>query len=581
LSNIGSYEQRLKGFDWGLAKDVLAWEEGEPLNIGAICSDRICSSGGAEKTALIWEGSGGERRTYTFGDLSRHSNAFAAFLRDLGLEPGDRICVFMDKIPSLYFAFLGILKMGGIVQPLFSAFGDESLEVRLASAQTSAILTTRRHVKKVRKIKERLPDLKHTIVVEGDASKLKDDEILFEVESVPTVATFDVYDSGPETPSVLHYTSGTTGQPKGAQHAHGSIWSQVLTTHWVLDLRDDDVYWCTADPGWVTGTSYGIIGPWALGATQCVLDSGFTTARWYKFIEDNRVSVWYSAPTAIRALMRDGEEPVRQHDLSSLRHLASVGEPLNAEAVVWSKRVYGLPFHDTFWQTETGSIMVSNYPGMRIKPGSMGKPFPGITASILDLKSHEPLAEPGGVGLLAFRPGWPAMFHGYRGRPDVYREKFVGASENAPLEELRSDPGLWYVSGDRASRDEDGYFWFVGRDDDVINTGGHLVGPFEIESALVEHDAVAEAAAIGKPDAVNMEVVKAFVTLNPDYEPSDDLELSIMNFIRKRLSPLAMPQEIEYVEKLPRTRSGKILRRYLKAIEWGEDVGDLSTLEDD
>jgi acetyl-CoA synthetase len=380
---------------------------------------------------------------------------------------------------------------------------------------------------------------------------------------------------------VLHYTSGTTGQPKGAQHAHGSIWSQVLTTHWVLDLRDDDIYWCTADPGWVTGTSYGIIGPWALGITQCVLDGGFTAPRWSKFIEDNRVTVWYSAPTAIRSLMRDGEGPVAERDLSSLRHLASVGEPLNPEAVLWSEKVYGLPFHDTFWQTETGSIMISNYPGMRIKPGSMGKPFPGIKAAVLGLKTHEPLKEPGNVGLIAFRPGWPAMFHGYWDRPEEYRSKFVGAAGDAPIESLRSDRDLWYVSGDRASVDEDGYFWFVGRDDDVINTGGHLVGPFEIESALVEHDAVAEAAAVGKPDPVNMEVVKAFVTLNPGYEPSDDLELSIMNFIRKRLSPLAMPQEIEYVEKLPRTRSGKILRRYLRAIEWGEEVGDLSTLEDD
>lgn len=581
MSNIGSYEQRLEGFDWELAKDVLSWKESELLNIGAICSDRVCANGKAEKPALIWENSKGDRRTYTFGDLSKHSNAFAAFLSDLGLEPGDRVCLFMDKIPSLYFAFLGILKMGGIVQPLFSAFGDESLEVRLASAGTRAILTTRRHAKKVRKIRDRLPNLEHTIIVAGDESKLKEGEIFFDVESATPVETFDVYESGPETPSVLHYTSGTTGQPKGAQHAHGSIWSQVLTTHWVLDLRDDDVYWCTADPGWVTGTSYGIIGPWALGVTQCVLDAGFTAARWYKFIEDNRVTVWYSAPTAIRSLMRDGEEPVRQHDLSSLRHLASVGEPLNAEAVVWSKKVYGLAFHDTFWQTETGSIMVSNYPGMRIKPGSMGKPFPGITASVLDLKSHEPLTEPGSVGLLAFRPGWPSMFRAYWERPDLYRRKFVGAREDASPEELRCDPELWFASGDRASIDDDGYFWFVGRDDDVINTGGHLVGPFEIESALVEHEAVAEAAAVGKPDPVNMEVVKAFVTLNPDYEPSDDLELSIMNFIRKRLSPLAMPQEIECVEKLPRTRSGKILRRYLRAVEWGEDPGDLSTLEEE
>ncbi len=581
MSNIGSYEERLKDFDWGIAKEVLGWEDGELLNIGHICSDRVCARGQADKVALIWEGFGGKKRTYTFDDLRVYSNGFAKFLTDRGLKPGDRICIFMDKIPSLYFSFLGVLKMGGIAQPLFSAFGDESLEVRLESAGTAAILTTRKHVKKVRKILDKLPELKHVIVVEGDESKLKGEEVFFDVEAAPRVEEFESYAATPETPSVLHYTSGTTGQPKGAQHVHSSIWGQVLTTSWVLDLREDDIYWCTADPGWVTGTSYGIIGPWSLGVTQCVLDSGFTCVRWYEFIQDNRVTVWYSAPTAIRSLMRDGAEPVKAHDLSSLRHLASVGEPLNAEAVIWSEEVYGLPFLDTFWQTETGAMMISNYPDMPIKPGSMGKPFPGIEAAVLDLKTHEPIKEPGTVGLIAFRPGWPAMFRAYRNKPDIYRSKFAGAPENATPDELRTNTDLWYVSGDRASIDADGYYWFVGRDDDVINTGGHLVGPFEIESALVEHEAIAEAAAIGKPDEVNMEVVKAFVSLKPGFEPSGDLELSIMNFIRKKLSPLAMPQEIEYMEKLPKTRSGKILRRYLRALEWGEDVGDLSTLEDD
>ncbi len=582
MSNIGSYEERVKNFSWDIAKEVLDWKDGELLNIGAICSDRVCGMGKGSKPALIWEGFGGRSARYTFDDLKVYSNAFAGFLREQGMEPGDRICIFMDKIPSLYFSFLGILKIGAIVQPLFSAFGEESLEVRLASAETKAILTTVKHVKKVRKIRERLPHLEKVVVVDGNPDRLKGDEIFFDVEKYPAIKEFDVYRSDSETPSVLHYTSGTTGQPKGALHVHNSIWGQALTANWVLDLRDDDIYWCTADPGWVTGTSYGIIGPWSLGVTQCVLDSGFTSARWYQFIQDNKVSVWYSAPTAIRALMKDGGELVKKYDLSSLRHLASVGEPLNPEAVIWSGEVFGgLKFHDTFWQTETGAIMISNYPGMEIKPGSMGKPFPGIEASVLDLETHEPLTEPGKVGLIAFRPGWPSMFRQYWKRPDIYRSKFVGAREDAMPDELRTDKSLWYVSGDRASIDADGYFWFVGRDDDVINTGGHLVGPFEIESALVEHEAIAEAAAVGKPDKVNMEVVKAFVTLKPGYEPSEELELDIMNFIRKKLSPLAMPQEIEYVEKLPKTRSGKIVRRYLRALEWGEEVGDLSTLSDE
>jgi acetyl-CoA synthetase len=581
LSNIGSYEERLEGFDWAIARRELDWQDDDILNIGWICSDRICKRGQGDKTALIWEGFGGKKATYSFDDLRVWSNGFAGFLQERGVRPGERVCVFMDKIPSLYFGFLGILKMGGVAQPLFSAFGEESLEVRLRSAGTTAILTTQKHVRKVRKLRDKLPELKHVIVVEGDEAKLKGDEVLFEVEKAERVEAFDVFRPEPESPSVIHYTSGTTGQPKGAQHVHSSVWSQALTTKWVLDLNENDVYWCTADPGWVTGTSYGIIGPWALGATQAILDSGFMADRWYRFIADNEVTVWYSAPTAIRSLMREGTETVKKHDMSRLRHLASVGEPLNAEAVLWSIEAFGMPFHDTYWQTETGSMVICNYPGMEVKPGSMGKPFPGIEATVLDLQSHEPITEPGKVGLIAFRPGWPAMFRRYWNQDDVYRSKFIGNTDGKTPDELRLSPDVWYLSGDRSSIDADGYWWFVGRDDDVINTGGHLVGPFEIESALIEHEAIAEAAAIGKPDEVNMEVVKAVVTLNPGVEPSDDLELSIMNFIRKKLSPLAMPQEIEFVDKLPKTRSGKILRRYLRALEWGEEVGDLSTLEED
>jgi acetyl-CoA synthetase len=347
---------------------------------------------------------------------------------------------------------------------------------------------------------------------------------------------------------------------------HYSLISQYLTTKWVLDLQEDDIYWCTADPGWVTGTSYGIIGPWSMGISQCVLDSGFSAEAWYRFIEKYKVTVWYSAPTAIRSLMKAGKEAVHKFDLTCLRHLASVGEPLNAEAVIWSEKVFGKPFLDTYWQTETGSIMLTNFPGMKVKPGSMGKPFPGITGAIVDPKTFDPIHEPGRVGLIAFKPGWPAMMRTYWDNDEMFQKKFEKG---------------WYLPGDRASIDKEGYYWFVGRDDDVINTGGHLVSPFEVESALLEHEAVSESAVVAKPDEVNMEVVKAFVTLKPGFTPNDDLELQIMNFIRKKLSPLAMPQEIEYMENLPKTRSGKIMRRILHAKEWGEEIGDTSTLEDD
>ncbi|NLI98208.1 acetate--CoA ligase [bacterium] len=566
MSNIGSYEEKYKTFDWSQAREHLGYKEGDFLNIGYYCSDRICDQGKKDKLALIWEGSDGTVKRYTFNDLRLVTNTYAQYLKDLGIKVGDRVCVFMDKIPDLYFSILGILKLGAMAQPLFSAFGPESLMTRLEDAGTAAVITTKKHVSKVRHIKPDLPNLKHIIVVDGEPSKKGEGEIVFELDKAKKVEKFESYPCTPETPSLLHYTSGTTGKPKGAQHVHGSIFAQAITTSWVLDVRDDDVYWCTADPGWVTGTSYGIIGPWSLGITQVVLDAGFIPDRWYKLIQDHKVTVWYSAPTAIRMLMKEGTDIVKKYNLSTLRHLASVGEPLNAEAVHWSREAYGLPFHDTYWQTETGAIMITNFPGMEIKAGSMGKAFPGITATVVDLKTYEPIKEPGKVGLIALKPGWPSMFRTYWNNKETYDNKFKNG---------------WYICGDRSSIDKDGYFWFVGRDDDVINTAGHLVGPFEIESALLEHPAVAESAAVGKPDPVNMEVVKAFVALKPGFQVSTDLELEIMNFIRKKLSPLAMPQEIEFVSSLPKTRSGKIMRRVLRAQEWGEDLGDISTLVND
>jgi acetyl-CoA synthetase len=566
MSNIGSYEERYKNFNWKISEEELEFDKAPTKNIGYFCSDRICEKGFGKKLALIWEGYTGGVKKYTYDDIRVYSNSLAKFLQDLGLEPQDRICIFMDRIPELYISFLGILKMGGIAQPLFSAFGEEALFTRLDDAKTKAIFTTKKHIGKVRKIREKLPELTKIIVVDAEDGKLQKDEISFSMEKYPKVEKFDIFKAEAETPSVLHYTSGTTGKPKGALHVHSSIIAQYITTKWVLDLKADDIYWCTADPGWVTGTSYGIIGPWSNGITQTVLDSGFSTEKWYAFIQKHKVTVWYSAPTAIRLLMKEGTEVVKKYDLSSLRYLASVGEPLNAEVVIWSQKAFGKPFHDTYWQTETGSIVITNFPGMEVRPGSMGKAFPGIVATVVNPNSFEPIDKPGLVGLIALKPGWPSMFRTYWNNKTTYDGKFKNG---------------WYICGDRSSIDKDGYFWFVGRDDDVINTAGHLVGPFEIESALLEHPAVAESAAVGKPDPINMEVVKAFVSLKPGFEKNDDLELNIMNFIRKKLSPLAMPQEIEFVKSLPKTRSGKIMRRLLRAQEWGEPIGDISTLEND
>jgi acetyl-CoA synthetase len=565
--NIGSYAERAANFDWSIAERELEYTPGGAINIGWYCTDRICQKGQGEKTALIWEDSSGRQKRYTYHELRRASNTMAAHLRSLGIRDGDRVCLFMDRIPELYIGFLSILKLGAIAQPLFSAFGDESLLVRLKDAGTRAIITQRKHAPKVRKILAQLPELQFIVVVDHDGVKaLQERESAFALAQAAPVDHFESFPTVAESPSVLHYTSGTTGQPKGVKHVHYSLIAQYLTGKWVLDLRDDDIYWCTADPGWVTGTSYGIIAPFALGVTQCVLDQGFSAEAWYRFIEKHRISMWYSAPTAIRSLMKAGDEIVRKFDLSSLRHLCSVGEPLNAEAVVWSQRVFGKPFHDTYWQTETGAIMITNFPGMPVKAGSMGKAFPGITAVVLDPKTYEPIPGHGKIGLIGFKPGWPSMMRTYWNNEATYQKKFKNG---------------WYLSGDRAKIDEEGYFWFTGRDDDIINTGGHLVSPFEVESALLEHPAVAESAVVAKPDPINLEVVKAFVTLKPGFSAGPDLELDIMNYIRKKLSPLAMPQEIEYVDSLPKTRSGKIMRRVLHAREWGEEIGDTSTLEND
>ncbi|HEY5284710.1 MAG TPA: AMP-binding protein [Polyangia bacterium] len=552
-------------YDLGELRSALGIQEGRPFNLGALLSDRHCAQGRGDHLALVWENHTGLRKSFTFNDLSRYSNAWAHKLAELGVTAGDRVCLFVDRVPDLYFAFLGILKLGAVAQPLFSQFMADALEVRLADADTRAVITSPRHLEKVRSVRPRLPALAWVILTDvkaGAHPALGQGEVAMAAEEAPT-AELTPFPANDDTPSLLHYTSGTTGRPKGAQHVHGSVLSQYATTRHVLDLRPDDVYWCTADPGWVTGTSYGIIGPWAVGATQAILEAGFSAQRWYEFIARHHVTVFYTAPTAIRMLMKAPAPAPEQ--LASLRHMCSVGEPLNPAAVLWAERVMGRPFHDTYWQTETGAIMITNMPGLPIKPGSMGKPVPGITAAILDAQTFQPITVPGKPGLIAFRPPWPSMFRGYFKAEQTYQSKFVGD---------------YYLTGDRGSVDSDGYYWFVGRDDDVINTAGHLVGPFEVESALLRHPAVAESAAVSKPDPTYGEVVKSFIVLRPGHTGSDELKLDIMNFVRKHLSPLAMPHAIDFVEKLPKTRSGKIVRRMLRAQEWGEPVGDLSSLDD-
>jgi acetyl-CoA synthetase len=370
----------------------------------------------------------------------------------------------------------------------------------------------------------------------------------------------------PEDPALLHFTSGTTGTPKGALHVHGAVLAHHVTGRFALDLHPDDIFWCTADPGWVTGTSYGIIAPLSMGVTCIVDERDFEAERWYRTLQNQRVSVWYTAPTAIRMLMKAGEPLARKFDLRRLRFIASVGEPLDAEAVLWGRDVLGMPIHDNWWQTETGGIMIANFASMAIRPGSMGRALPGVDAAIVHRLDGgiEVVTEPDVQGELALRPGWPSMFRTYVGNEERYRSCFVDG---------------WYLTGDLARRDADGYFWFVGRADDVIKSAGHLIGPFEVESCLLEHPAVAEAAVIGKPDAVVGEVVKAFVALKPGRVADDDVRLDLLAFGRRRLGPAVAPKEIAFLDSVPKTRSGKIMRRLLRARELGLPEGDLSTLE--
>jgi acetyl-CoA synthetase len=467
----------------------------------------------------------------------------------------------MPRIPELYFSFLGTIKIGAIVGPLFEAFMRDAVKDRLENSEAVALVTTPTLLPRVPV--EELPHLKHIILV-GAEGELKEGFYSFEREMNQASPELDIEWVDREDPMLIHYTSGSTGKPKGVLHVHNAMIQHYQTGKWVLDLKEDDIYWCTADPGWVTGTSYGIFAPWLNGVTNVVRGGRFSPDDWYQTIEKNKVTVWYSAPTAFRMLMGAGEEVVKKYDLSSLRHILSVGEPLNPEVVRWGLKVFERRIHDTWWMTETGAILIANYPQMEIKPGSMGKPFPGIYAAIIDDEGNE--LPPYQMGNLAIKTPWPSMMRQIWKNPPKYQEYF-------------RIPG-WYVSGDSAYKDEDGYFWFQGRLDDVINTSGERVGPFEVESKLVEHPAVAEAGVIGKPDPVRGEIIKAFISLRAGYQPSEELKKEIAEFVKKGLAAHAAPREIEFRDKLPKTRSGKIMRRVLKAWELGLPTGDLSTMED-
>jgi len=562
------------GFGWDDARAQLdGLPDGRGLNIAHEAVDRhAVDPRRRDRVALRWLRRDGGVTEATYGELGDRTNQWANVLQSLGVAPGERVFTLLGRVPELYVTVLGTLKNRSVLSPLFSAFGPEPLFQRLSRGDGRVLVTTRGlYRRKVAPIRERLPGLTHVVLVDGEDT---DGTLDFHhlVDGAPTA--FRIPPTDPEDMALLHFTSGTTGTPKGAVHVHDAVVAHHATGWSALDLHPEDVFWCTADPGWVTGTSYGIIAPLTHGVTSIVDEGDFDAERWYRTLQDQRVTVWYTAPTALRMLMRAGAELAREFDLSALRFVASVGEPLNPEAVVWGQEALGLPVHDNWWQTETGGIMVANLAGAPIRPGSMGRPLPGVEAVVLARGDEgrarvtdgevEVLEDPGAEGELALRPGWPSMFRGYLHEDERYQRCFAGG---------------WYLTGDVARQDEDGTFWFVGRADDVIKSAGHLIGPFEVESLLMEHPAVVEAGVIGVPDPVAGEVVKAFVTLRPGFEPTDELRLDLVGFARKHLGAAVAPREIAFDQDLPHTRSGKIMRRLLKARELGLPEGDLSTLE--
>ncbi|MGZ4661158.1 MAG: acetate--CoA ligase [Arthrobacter sp.] len=573
--NMPDYDAARRDFNWEQARQALAGlPGGRGVNIAYEAVDRHVAEGRGAKEALRFVMADGGTRSLSYGDLADGSARFAAVLRDLDVGRGERVFSLLGRSPGLYTAVLGTFKNGSVFCPLFSAFGPEPVRQRLHRGAGRVLVTTKAlYRKKVAPVRDTLPELRHVLLVDAGGSP---EPGTLDLAALLALAdpSGEIAATQPEDMALLHFTSGTTGTPKGAIHVHDAVAAHYATGRFALDLHPDDIYWCTADPGWVTGMSYGIIAPLVHGVTAIVDQEELDADRWYRILAEQRVTVWYTAPTALRMLMKAGAERASGHDLSALRFIASVGEPLNPEAVVWGRDVLGLPVHDNWWQTETGGIMIANYAAMDIRPGSMGRPLPGIEAVLVArdadgkaiVKDGEAVlvTEPDAMGELALRPGWPSMFRGYLNEDERYRRCFAGG---------------WYLTGDLAKRDGDGYFWFVGRGDDVIKSSGHLIGPFEVESCLMEHPAVAEAGVIGVPDPVAGEVVKAFVELKTGNRPTEELQLEIIGFARKRLGAAVAPRLLDFTTSLPKTRSGKILRRLLKSRELGLPEGDTSTLE--
>jgi acetyl-CoA synthetase len=564
------------------------WFVGGTLNASVNCLDRHVRTARRNKAALIWEGEPGDRRTFTYFDLYREVCSFANVLRSLGVGRGDRVALYLPLVPELAVAMLACARIGAVHSVVFGGFSAESLRDRINDAQAVALVTADGGYRRGRPVPlkqtadealQDTPSIRHVVVVrrgqgvpEPEMQAGRDRWYHELMESASHVCPPE--EMGSEDMLYILYTSGTTGKPKGIVHTTGGyLVATYATTKWVFDLRDDDVYWCTADIGWVTGHSYLVYGPLANGATAVMYEGAPDWPekdRFWRIVERYGVTILYTAPTAIRAFMRWGTEWPARRDLSSLRLLGSVGEPINPEAWMWYHEHIGgtrCPIVDTWWQTETGMIMITPLAGVTsLKPGSATRPFPGIAAEIRSQAGDR--IEVGG-GLLAITRPWPAMLRGIYGDPERYRQQYWS----------RWGDGA-YFTGDGAKRDEDGYFWVLGRVDDVLNVAGHRIGTMEVESALVDHPKVAEAAVVGKPHEVKGQAVTAFVTVKEGIQPSPALADELKEHVVKKIGALARPDDVLFAGDLPKTRSGKIMRRLLRDIAEGKALGDTTTLAD-
>jgi acetyl-CoA synthetase len=581
-----------KVLDW--QPPFAKWFVNGKINISYNCLDRHLTTWRKNKAALIWEGEPGDSRTLTYAQLHREVCKFANALKQLGVQKGDRVGIYMPMIPEAAIAMLACARIGAPHSVIFGGFSAEALKDRLVDAEAKLVITADGGYRKdkVIPLKEQVdlalanngaPSVKNVLVVQRTKESIqmlpKRDHWWHELEkSVSADCPAELMDS--EDMLFILYTSGSTGKPKGVVHSTGgyNLYTH-MTTKWIFDLQDTDVYWCTADVGWITGHSYIVYGPLSNGATSLMYEGVPRPSNpgcFWDIVEKYGVNIFYTAPTAIRAFMKMGEDLPKARDLSSLRLLGTVGEPINPEAWMWYHRVIGgdrCPIVDTWWQTETGGIMITPLPGaIPTKPGSATRPFPGIIADIVDLDGN-PVDDNQG-GYLAIKHPWPSMIRNVYGDPDRFRRTYW---EHIPPK----DGKYMYFAGDGARRDEDGYYWVMGRVDDVISVSGHRLGTMEVESALVSHPAVAEAAVVGKPDEVKGEEIVAFVTLEGDYQPSDELMKQLKEHVAKEIGAIARPGEIRFTDGMPKTRSGKIMRRLLRNLASGQEIsGDTSTLED-